>query len=192
MLTSVRPDWVKGWIRLFEADQNGREIRTLHEQENLYLYGGADIAAALVGRRPGYSLGTMYFEYENLPTPSTPIVPPAYDRSGGVAYYSTLASPRDFLRIPITVEPTIISSDPTKFVGNQVSFLALSGGEIGQHVLPFSHTVNSAVFGAGLVASPVPDTQANDIVWSRSYFAANYVLKQQNHQIGIQWTLRFL
>lgn len=192
MRTIVRPDFVEGWLRVFLADLQGQEVQPLFEQKNLYLFGGADIVASLVARRPGYGIATMYLEYENLPTPSTPIVPPSYDRAGGVGYYSTLSAPRDFLRIPLTIDPTIISSDPLVYAGNQVTFLSISSGSIGQHGLPFDHTVNSAIFGAGLVASPVQDTQANDIVWSRAYFADRYVLKQMNHQIGVQWTLRFL
>ena len=190
MRETIRPDFVTGRIRLFLADQRGREIRSLHETPNLYLYGGADIACALVSGLP-FRIATMYMEFENLASPTDPIVPPTYDRTGGIGYYTSLAAPRDFLRIPITIQPTRQSSDPALYQGNRVSFFALTAGTIGQHGLPFSDTVNSAVFGAALCASPDPATQANDVVWSRAYFADRYELKQPNHQIGIEWSLQF-
>lgn len=184
-------DFVLGLVKLFLVNQLTGARQLLHEFENLYLYSGADIAARLVGGQSTYRLATMYMEFENMVGPG-PIVPPAYTRASGIDYYSTLAAPRDFLRVPITLSPTIISSDAAKFEGNQITFFAVSSGSVGQHALPFSHTVNSAVFGGALVASPDADTQANDKIWSRTYWEDRFVLKQQNHQIGVQWTLRFL
>ena len=190
MLEILKEDFVLGLVKLYLVNQLTGKRTLLHEFENLYLYSGADIAARLVGGQGTYRLATMYMEFENLPVIG-PIVPPAYTRASGIDYYSTLASPRDFLRVPITISPTIITSDAAKYEGNQITFFAISSGSVGQHALPFSHTVNSAVFGGALVAAPEPDTQANDKIWSRTYWADRYVLKQQNHQIGVQWTLRF-
>lgn len=192
MLEIISPkDFVEGFVEVFDQDPVGKRT-IIAEQHNMYMYNGADINALLTAGQVAYRLGTMYLEFENLSSPGDPITPPAYDRSGGTAYYSSLASPRDFIRVPMSYAPTIVSSDPTKYQGNQITFLGISAGIVGQHGLTFSHTVNSAVFGGALIAAPVPDTQADDLVYSRTYWADRYVLKQQNHQIGIQWTLRYI
>lgn len=183
-------DFVRGSVKLFDVDPFGA-LRLLAERHNLYLYSGADIVAAILAGKPGYNIATMYMEFENVASPGDPIIPPAYDRSSNVSYYSDLTSPRDFLRVPLTITPTIVSSDAGKYQGNQVTFFGISSGIVGENGLPFVHTVNSTIFGGALVASPVTDTQANDRLFSRTYWADAAVLKQQNHQIGVQWTLCF-
>lgn len=185
-------DFVFGWVDLFLVDKITGERTLVHSIKNLYTYSGADIAARLVGGQPSYKLGTMYMEFENVASPGDAIIPPTYGRGDGIEYYTGLSTPRDFLRIPITLSPTIISSDATKYDGNQITFFAISSGDVGMHGVAFSHTANSSVFGGALVASPDADIQANDLIWSRTYWADRYVAKQQNHQIGVQWTLRFL
>lgn len=191
MVSVFDPSFVRGKVELFLVDPTG-ERTLVHEQDNLYLYGGADITASALAGRPNYNIAAMYMEFENLASPGDPIVPPAYDRSSTVSYYSNLTSPRDFLRVPLTLSPTLASSDDTKFTGNQVTYFGISSGNVGENGLPFIYTQNSTVFGGALAATPVPDTQANDRLYSRTYWASSAVLKQQNQQIGVQWTLRFL
>ena len=192
LMDNIHPDkFVRGSVKVFDIGPD-QDKQLIAEQENLYVYNGADIVAAALANRPGYHIATMYMEFENLAAPGNPIIPPAYDRSSDVSYYSNLTSPRDFLRIPLTLQPTIASSDETKFEGNQVTFFGISAGNVGVNGLGFIYTLNSTVFGGALCASPVVDTQANDRILSRTYWADAAVLKQQNHQIGVQWTLRFL
>lgn len=188
----VRPrEFIRGDLKIFDiAPDDSRRLVCM--VQNLYTYSGADIVTALVSGRPEYKIATMYMEFENLAAPGDPIVPPNYDRTSKVDYYSDLSAPRDFLRVPLTLTPTILTSDEELFSGNQVTFFGISAGNVGENGLPFIYTANSTVFGGALVASPVPDTQANDRLFSRTYWADAAVLKQQNHQIGVQWTLRFL
>lgn len=189
-MRDILDDPVLGFVKVFDVAPDG--VWTLiAEKKNLYMYGGADVLTKLVAGQPAYRLGIMYLEFENLSAPTDTITPPSYDRDGGVSYFSGLASPRDFLRVPISYSPSIATTDVSKYEGNQATFLGISAGSVGQHGLAFSHTVNSAIFGGGLVAAPVTDTQANDVVFSRTYWADRFVLKQQNHQVGVQWTLRF-
>lgn len=190
--TEVIPaEFVKGLVKVFDIAPNGN-LSPLLSRENLYVYSGADVVAAALAGRAEYSVATMYLEFENLASPGDPIVAPTYDRTSDVSYYSNLSSPRDFLRVPLTLQPTLSSSDDSKYHGNQVTFFGISSDNVGENGLAFMHTVNSTVFGGALCASPVADTQANDVIVSRTYWEANGVLKQQNHQIGVQWTLRFL
>lgn len=192
LIDNIKPDdFVRAFVRVFDIDSIG-VWKLAAELSNLYVYNGADIVASALANRSGYHIATMYMEFENVASPGDPIIPPAYDRSSNVSYYSNLTSPRDFLRIPMTLQPTLASSDEDKYENNQVTFFGISAGNVGENGLAFMHTVNSTVFGGALCASPVPDTQANDRILSRTYWADAAVLKQQNHQIGVQWTLRFL
>ena len=189
-LDTITPDFVQGFLRILDFGPDG--VREVCRVDNLYVHNGADIVASALANRSGYHISTMYMEFENLAAPNDPIIPPAFDRSANVAYYSNLSPPRDFLRIPLTLMPTLASTDDNKFENNQVTFFGISTGSVGENGLPFIHTQNSTIFGGALIASPVPDTQANDRLFSRTYWADGAVLKQQNHQIGVQWTLRFL
>jgi len=66
----------------------------------------------------------------------------------------------------------------------------MTTASVGFHGLNFgSGGVNSGVYGAALVVSPVWDAPEQDILFSRIYFTP--LLKETNFQIGIQWTIRF-
>lgn len=180
-----------GTVRIFSFDPLTNIVNKMIVKHNLILFGGADILAALLAGR-GSSVNAMYMEYKNLVSPSTPITPPTFDREGGISYYNGLSgSPDiDFLRIPLTVNSTIESSDVV-YGGNQVVFFGVSEGTTGFHGKPFIDTSNSAVFGAGLVAAADLGDQSQDIVFSRIYSGIDKVLKVSGHQIGITWTIRF-
>lgn len=166
------------------------------ELRNLILYGGSDIMARVLGGDDEYKVQAMYFEFENLADPGDLIAEPTFDRSGGLTYYQGLSSPKDYLRIPITVSPSILSSDITKYVGNQVTFFALTGGTQGVNGVAFNEASNSTVYGVGLAATPVLNDPTQDIVFARAYFpgsgsGANKFPKQVGHAIGTDWSVRF-
>lgn len=163
---------------------------------NLVLFGGSDVMARILGGDNKFKVQAMYFEFENLSDPGDSIVPPIFDRSGGLAYYQGLISPKDYLRIPITVSPSILSSDDTKFAGNQTTFFALTGGTEGVNGVQFDATSNSTVYGVALAATPVVDDPTQDIVFSRVYFTdlgggENKFLKESGHAIGVDWSVKF-
>lgn len=190
MLEKLSKNFVVGSVKVFDVSPDGG-CRQVYAGKNTYMYSGADICAKLLAGDVTYSIGAMYFEFENLASPGDPVVAPSYDRSGGISYYTSLASPRDFLRVPLVISPSLISSNDTNFDNNQITFFALSDGYTGQNGLAFSSAANSAVFGGALVATPTPGTQANDLIFSRTYWADDAVEKAENHQIGVQWTLQF-
>jgi len=182
-----------GDIRIFLFDPVTKRIKRLIRRRNLILYSGADVLALMASGAPGFHVATMYMEYENLADPGdTPSIP-SYDRTGGIAYYNGLsASPnKDFLRIPITVSPSLSSSDDAIYDGNVVTFFAVSEGLAGFHGKPFGPSSNSAVYGAGLVASPDPSDQTQDRVFARTYTGIGKILKETGFEIGITWQLRF-
>jgi hypothetical protein len=182
-------DRAAGWVRAMEIDEQTQEILRIVEAHNDILYGWADVATRQMAGQPGYQIATMYFEFENVASPGDPVTVPTFDRSGGVAYYNGLSGNKDYLRIPITLDPTITSSDLATYVGNQITFFAITQGTEGMHGLPFSDTVNSEVYGYALVASPEPDDQTSDIVVARAYNPQ--IGKVANRQIGAQYAVQF-
>lgn len=182
----------RGVVRFFAFDKKTGLIRKVIDKRNLILFEGADILAQSLIGNADYRVRTMYMEFKNLPSPSTPITPPVFDRSGGIAYYDGLSSSldTDFLRVPLTFNPTI-SSSGSEYAGNQATFFGLSEGTAGFNGKLFDPSVNSAVFGAALVASPDVDTQDTDKVFSRVYSGIDKVLKEAGFEIGVTWTIRF-
>lgn len=182
----------EGILRIFSFDpRTGRVFRYV-ETKNLVLYGGADILALLVAGQADYRVRTMYAEFRNLVDPSDPIVPPVFDRSGGIAYYNGLSSDpdTDFIRLALNVSPSFASSG-SNYANNVVTFFGQTEGLSGFHGKTFGESANSAVFGAALVASPDSADQSRDIVFSRAYAGIDKVPKQSGQEIGITWSIRF-
>ena len=169
--------------------ENPKKVIT---QENLILYGGSDIVARLLGGDDEFKIQAMFCEYENMADPLDPIVPPAFDREGGLLYYSSLLPPRDYVRVPITISPSILSSDEALYAGNQVTFFALTNSNEGINGLPFNAASNSTVYGVALAATPSVEDPTQDVVFARAYFTPpdNKFLKEVGHEIGIDWSIR--
>lgn len=182
----------EGVIRIFSFDPKTLLIKSVVEKHNLILYSGADILAKCLTGDATYAVSSMFMEFKNLPSPSDPITPPAFDRSGGIAYYTGLAASldTDYLRVPLVASPDFASSDDTYYENNQVTFFAISEGSTGVHGKTFSPVSNSAVYGAALVATPEPTQPTQDVVFSRVYSGVGKVLKESGFEIGITWTVR--
>lgn len=180
----------KGLVRMFLYDPKTCEIKKLIELQNLILFSGADILSQVLLGKVDYAVATMYMEFKNG---GGPVTIPAFGRDGGIMYYSGLSGSldRDFLRVPITINPTISSSDEVNYDGNQVTFFAISEGSVGRHGKPFSQGDGSVVYGAALVATPEPLDPTLDVVFSRVYSGIGEVEKQTGFEVGITWTIRF-
>jgi hypothetical protein len=183
---------VRSRVRFFSIDKRTGMVRKLLERTNLVLFEGADVLAQLLSGARGFHVATMYLEFKNLALPADPITPPTFDRGGGIGYYNGLISSTDtdFLRVPLTVSP-LVESSGGDYAGNQVTFFGISEGVAGFHGKPFLAGSNSAVFGAGLVASPDPSDQSLDRVYARAYTGIDKILKEAGFEIGVTWTTRF-
>lgn len=179
-------------VRFFSVNTRTGEIRQLIERTNLVLFSGADVLAQLLSGARGYHVATMYLEFKNLALPTDPVAAPAFGRDGGLPYYNGLIASldTDFLRVPLLVSP-LVESSGGDYAGNQITFFGVSEGASGFHGKPFLVSSNSAVYGAGLVASPEPDDQSQDRVYARSYTGIGKILKETGHEIGVTWTTRF-
>lgn len=195
---------VRGHIALWRIDEKTGFAQPLGNQPNQIQYTWGFIAANCFGRRrqpdrPDYSISALYIEYENQENPENTVsVASSFLRDVGLPYYNALAGNRDFLRIPITIEPTISVSAgyesklPVSQAGNKLTFFAQTAGVVGALGRPFSHTVNSKVFAAALVAAPVFGDRTKDVIFARTVFStANQITKEASSQIGITWDIAF-
>lgn len=182
----------RGDVLFYLFNPKTKQVKKIVEKRNLVLYSGADILARLLSGDAKFAVGAMYIEFKNLADPSDPITPPPFDRTGGIAYYNGLASSpdTDFLRVPLAVSPAFTASS-TDYEGNQVTFFAQTEGLSGFHGKLFGPANNSAVYGAGLIATPDLPDQSQDRVFSRVYAGIDKVLKESGFEIGVTWTIRF-
>lgn len=197
MNTEITPP--KGRITVWSINEGTNEKTYLFEQNNLVMYTWANavIQAAFIGDMR-YKINAMYLEYYNVTNPSDTVSVPTYARSDGISYYSSLASPGDFLRVPLSSAPsvTIQSGYESYFtapLGNVASFFAQSSGTTGIKGRAFANANNSKVFGVALVATPSWADYTQDVIFARSYFTTgNQQLKSSGAQIGVTWTIPLL
>lgn len=196
---------VRGRVTLWRLDEPTGAKTLLHSQPNQIQYSWGHIAARQLGfkrqaGRPDYHISAMYVEFENLASPSATVTVPSFERSLGLDYFNELmdSATQDFLRVPLRLEPTLgISTGyeayfATGVDGNQLTFFAQTAGVTGVHSKTFSHTVNSKVYAATLVATPVFSDRTQDVVFARTTFSgAGQVTKEASSQIGITWDIAF-
>lgn len=155
----------------------------LYSGPNQTVFSGIDLVVQILsGVLDGPGLNGMYLEFENTADPSAVVIP-GIDNTKGVEYYRQLASPRDYLRVPLQLYGNLAASD-SRYKANKAHYLGNSGGASGVNGLAFSALAGSAVYGAALVK--LGRTPADDIVYARSYMTvAKGVPAEQ--QIGVSW-----
>ena len=165
--------------------------------ESQILYEGYDIMAEWAAGLLVTPINVMYMEYENVSGPSEEPTPVTINLHEGKSYYESLAGGgssmfaggRDFLRVPILVQPTTLSTGQG-YQGNAALFLAMSNAIQGLGGQPFSDLQFSKVTGVALVVAEDPDDWTRDRVFARGYFSPS-IPKAADNQISIQWTQRF-
>ncbi len=198
---------VRGHVTVWRVDEKTGLQVPVAEKHNQIQISWGHIAAKQLGfrRQPDredYMISAMYFEYENQSNPATAVSTSSFDRLLGVPYYAGLSSSasRDFIRAPLRLEPTLSVAagslgEATLISGqqsNQLTFFAQTAGVTGVHGKPFSHTANSKVFAAALVATPQFNDRTRDVIFARINFAVGeQTSKEASSQIGITWDIVF-
>ena len=195
---------VRGHVGLWRVEASGL-LTPLHSQPNQIQFSWGHIAARQLGfrpqaGRPSFHISAMYIEFENVGAPEDPLSVDSFGRDLDTYYYDSLgeSATQDFLRVPLRLEPTLsISSGYEDYFtdgqdGNQVTFFAQTSGLTGVHGKTFSHTVNSKIYAAALVATPSFNDRTQDVIFARTAFASeNQVTKEASAQIGITWDIAF-
>jgi hypothetical protein len=194
---------VRGHVTLWRVDEKTGLKVPVTSQPNQIQYSWGYMAAKQLGfkrqaDRTDYSISALYIEFVNQANPATPVSAPAAGRDTSISYYNNLTGDNDFLRVPLSLEPALGVSPgynehlPVTQQGNQLTFFVQTSGTTGVHGKAFSHTVNSKVFAAALVATPVFSDRTKDVIFARTVFSTeNQVTKEASSQIGITWDIAF-
>lgn len=196
---------VHGRVTLWKIDEATGLRTPIVKKSNQIQYSWGFIAAKQIGyrrspERHDYHISGMYIEYENQPDPETPISATAFERSLGLSYYNSMVTSdvRDYLRVPLRLEPTLtIASGFSDYFtegenGNQLTFFAQSAGTSGVNGKLFGASVNSKVYAAALVATPVFSDRTQDVIFARTFFdVGDQTTKEPSSQIGITWDISF-
>lgn len=194
---------VRGHVTLWRVDEKTGLKVPITSQPNQIQYSWGFIAAKQIGfkrqaDRPDYSISALYIEFVNQENPATPVSAPAFGRDTSISYYNNLTGNNDFLRVQLSLEPALGVSPgydeylPVTQRGNQLTFFVQTSGTTGVHGKVFSHSVNSKVFSAALVATPVFSDRTKDVIFARTIFSPeNQVTKEASSQIGITWDIAF-
>ena len=194
---------VRGHVTLWRVNEKTGFKVPVMSQPNQIQYSWGFIAAKQIGfkrqaDRPDYSISALYIEFVNQENPATPVSAPAFGRDTSISYYNDLTGNNDFLRVPLSLEPSLGVSPgydenlPVNQQGNQLTFFVQTSGTTGVHGKAFSHSVNSKVFSAALVATPVFSDRTKDVIFARTIFSPeNQVTKEASSQIGITWDIAF-
>jgi hypothetical protein len=178
---------LRGFTTIF-AMKDGQVTRMFFHKNHI-MNGAAFATAKVWGGYANYKVGAMYFEFQNLASPSDDPVYPSFVSSAGVEYFTGLeyAPDRDFLRVPILIGPSVSDTEAGQLLTLYAIAPDVSAGFFSKE---FSGAVNSVVIGGALVATP--DTnQSNDIVMCRNYPAGTKIPKTAGEQIGMVWNVEF-
>lgn len=203
MTTDSIKSGVRGNIALWRINDLDGQKTLVGTQPNQIQYSWGFLAAKQLGYRPqpdrsNYHISAMYIEFENQDDPETPIAVSPFGRDLNKTYYNALGGERDFLRIPIIIEPTagIVAGYeallPIEQQINKLTFFVQTAGMLGENGRPFSHSHGSKVYAAALVAAPTFSDKSKDVIFARTVFTeANQVTKEASSQIGITWEIAF-
>ena len=199
---------VRGNITLWQIDEKTGLKIPVGSQKNQIQYSWGFIAAKQIGYRPNperynYNISAVYIEFENQTDPEEEISVAPFSRDLGINYYNALVdSPnRDFLRIPLIIEPAggvsagYEANLPTEQQLNKLTFFVQTVGTQGVHGKAFSHNAEggtSKVYAAALVAAPLYSDRTKDVIFARTMFIpSNQVTKEASSQIGLTWDIAF-
>lgn len=178
------------WWRIFSFDEETGVIKTMVAQPNMIPYQGADVMARLLAGNSNWQIGAIYFEFEN--TAGSPSIPSPQRDEDSSYYINDLAleTTKDYIRVPLVI-PAGITASSSDYDGNQATFFAITSGTTGVHGKTFDQSVNSKVYGVALAATPDVTEYTQDKLFSRSYIGFSPVPKEDGHQIGAQYMVRF-
>lgn len=191
---------VQGLVRLWKTRPSGLMLPVAAIRNQLQYSWGFIAARALGYGDMAYQLDALYIEFENVASPGDPITAPTYDRSAGLEYYDGLSASgtKDYIRTALVSNPMLgVKSGYESYFGtnegNQLTFFAQTAGVTGVHGKTFSDSVNSKVYGAAVIATPVFADPTRDVIFARTYFnVSEQVVKEASSQIGITWEIAFL
>jgi hypothetical protein len=133
----------------------------------------------------------LYLEYTN----ASGTVPTGYTSSAAIPnlvdprlYYSTLATTKNYLRVPAVRDPNVVASGTAPTYAITTTFFGQSNAA-GASANPVSAAfgTGSICYGAALVLAPSAEDKSQDLIIGRSYFvgAQEYLTKTASSELFV-------
>lgn len=188
-----------GEFAMFAGPIGGELRLVLPWQANDLTYASGCISLeSIAARDPAFGLSAMYIEFENVAAPEDAASIPDVDPADLTYFADLVSSPtRDYLRVQITEAPHrfVVSGYENILPSGQYNgaiLYATSAGAVGVHGKEFSAGANSKVCGLGIVAAPDFTDRTQDILYARTYYAADKQWAvQDGNQVRVPYRLKF-
>lgn len=141
------------------------------------------IAAALSG-------ANMYLYLEYCASGVTP-TDPTDTLADPKAYYTTLPSNRNYLRVPAIVDPNqthTVDTGPTSYTTSVRFFGQSSPSSVKMNSGGQNFDPNVKCYGAALVLAVDPADATKDLILARSYFSASVLTKSASSELFVTFT----
>ena len=115
------------------------------------------VSNLLAGKR-NYTPNYLYVEFTNSD------IPAITEDTQGREYYDGLTD-IGYLRVPITIKPTVL--------GTKITYTVLLSSTTSANGVPFGNS--SKIYGVALVSALNPENSDTDIVFAREYFTDKYL-----------------
>lgn len=149
-----------------------KDGQLLFTQHNQIQDGSKTILCNLLAGNTEFRPDTLYVEFQNsADTPTTPV----YTTDEGVEYYNNLSSPKDYLKVPIVIKPSV-SEDSVTFSA------VIAAGTGAKNGLTCGSTTQA--YGVALVS------ESTKQVYARMYFTTPVALTTST-QYYFPWTISF-
>lgn len=112
------------------------------------------VVSNLLAGNSSFTPNYLYVEFTN----STVSIP---EDQSSADYYESLTDPIGYLRIPITIKPTVS-------LDNKVTYTVLANTTTSANGTSFGN--GSTIYGVALVCATAPDDPSKDVVFAREYF----------------------
>lgn len=130
------------------------------------------VVANLLSGNSQYLPNYLYLEFKNT---ESVVAEPDLSSVSGKVYYDTLSGDASYLRIPITLKPTVD--------GDSITYTTLvSSTESINPEVVFSAENHSRIYAVALVVAPTPIDHTQDIVIAQSYLSGNSQLVAVDNQ----------
>jgi hypothetical protein len=176
-----------GKVKIWKLFDNTRELH--QENNNLVVYTAADVLAGLISGDESYKISGMYLDFKNLTSSGDPVPTTTPTLATKALDLRSVSNPLDIMRFALVSSPSLESTDSAKYEKNSVTFFGATSGSLGYNGRTFSSSVNSAAYGAGLVAMPDFNDATQDILFAR--VALSKLLVVTGMRIGVEWQINF-
>ena len=130
------------------------------------------VVTNLLAANSSYTPNYLYVEFTNDSSVSAPT------DTQGKEYYDSLTT-SGYLRIPITIKPTVS--------GNQITYTVLVASGSSLNSVEFTNA--SRIYGVALVSAVEPNNPEKDIVFAREYFPDKTLVLGDNQTVCFSFKL---